>query len=123
MAEANGRPTLDLIRGAAALDEDCPRVLKALGAISLEDLGWRRPDRITLLIPMRGVYQGNTDEYLLRLGFQAYRKWPPSAQFVNTETLAYVSPADQNFVPRLTSPECQTHVAYKRNGNDPGIQL
>ena len=118
MAKANEQPTLDVQAGAAALDEDSPRVLRLLEASSLEQLGWSRPNRLSLLVPMSGTYQDNKDEYLLRLGFQAYRKWPPSAQFVNPETLAYVYPQDQHFVPKLTSPECHTHVAHQRNARE-----
>lgn len=123
MAKANEQPTLDVQAGAAALDEDIPRVLRLLRASSLEELGWSRPNRLSLLVPMSGTYQDTKDEYLLRLGFQAYRKWPPSAQFVNPETLAYVYPQDQHFVPKLTSPECHSHVAHQRNPQSNKIQL
>lgn len=121
MATANVSPTLDAESGAAALDQDIPRVLKLEGVSSLEELGWSRPTKLTLFVPMRGILAGKTDEYLLSLGFQAYRKWPPSARFVNPETRTYSYPQDQHYVPRLTSPECQTHIAYPRS---PGtIQL
>jgi hypothetical protein len=123
MAKANEQPTLDVQAGAAALDEDIPRVLKLLEASSLEELGWSRPNKLSLLVPMSGMYQDNKDEYLLRLGFQAYRKWPPSAQFVNPATLAYVYPQDQHFVPKLASPECHAHVAHQRNPASSKIQL
>ena len=103
---------MDLEAGTAALEEDLPRVLKMLGATSMEDLGWSRPNKLTLLIPLSGIYQGHTDDYLLRLGFQAYRAWPPSAQFVNPETQSYSCPQDQHHVPRLTSEECRTHIEY-----------
>jgi hypothetical protein len=114
MAAANAAPTLDSLAGAAALDEDIPRVLKLEGVASLEDLGWSRPNRLTLLVPMKGVRAGNTDAFLLRLGFHAYRRWPPSAQFVNPQTQAYAYPQDQHHVPVLCSPECHTHTAYPR---------
>ncbi len=123
MARANEQPTLDIQAGAAAIDEDIPRVLRILGASSLEQLGWSRPNRLSLLVPMVGIHQGIKDEYLLRLGFQAYRKWPPSAQFVNPETLSYVVPQDQHFVPKLTSPECHTHTAYQRTPQGSKAQL
>jgi hypothetical protein len=123
MAQANEQPTLDVQAGAAALDEDLPRVLRLLNASSLEDLRWARPTRLSLLVPMSGVFHDKKDEYVLRLGFQAYRKWPPSAQFVNPTTSAYIYPQDQHFVPKLTSPECQTHVAYQRTPQSNRIQL
>jgi hypothetical protein len=111
MAKANELPTLDVQAGAAALDEDIPRVLRVLGASSIEELGWSRPNKLKLLVPMYGACQGEKEEYTLRLGFQAYRRWPPSAQFVNPATLDYAYPQDQHFVPKLTSPECRTHIA------------
>ena len=123
MAVAGEQPTLDVQAGAAALDEDIPRVLRVLGAMSLEELGWSRPDKLSLLVPMMGVYQDKEDEYLLRLGFQAYRRWPPSAQFVDPVTLSYVCPHDQHFVPRIASPECHTHTAYQRTPQSNKIQL
>ena len=78
----------------------------------MEELGWSRPNKLTLLIPLSGVYQGHSDDYTLRLGFQAYRTWPPSAQFVNPQTQSYSYPQDQHFVPQLTSGECRTHAEY-----------
>ncbi len=123
MARANELPTQDLHAGAAALDEDIPRVLRIMGASSLEELGWSRLNKLSLLVPMAGTYQGNEDSYLVRLGFQAYRKWPPSAQFVNPETKSYVYPDDQRFVPKLTSSECYTHVAYRRTPQAAPVQL
>lgn len=121
MATAAVAPTVDVLAGAAALDEDIPRVLQIEGATSLEELGWRRPNRLALLVPMRGTLAGTTDTYLLRLGFQAYRRGPPSAQFVNPGTLSYTYPQDQHHVPRLTSPECHTHIAYPKGAST--IQL
>jgi hypothetical protein len=121
MAAAGAAPTLDVLAGAVALDEDIPRVLKLEGVSSLGELGWSRPNRLSLLVPMKGIRAGVTDEYLLRLGFQAYRKWPPSAQFVNPDTQAYAHPQDQHHVPVLTSPECQTHIAYPKGAGT--IQL
>lgn len=123
MARANELPTQDLQAGAAALDEDVPRVLRILAVPSLEDLGWSRPNKLSLLVPMTGTHQGNEENYLLRLGFQAYRKWPPSAQFVNPESKVYVYPDDQRFVPRLTSPECYTHAAYRPTPQASPVQL
>ena len=63
---------------------------------------------------MTGSLNGGMDNYLLRLDFQAYRTWPPSAQFVNPETGVYSHPDDKRFIPRLTSSECHTHDAYAR---------
>ncbi len=114
MAQANERPAVDVQAGLAALEEDIPRVLRLLEKSSIEELGWSRPNKLSLLIPMTGVLQGKADNYTLRLGFQAYRKWPPSAQFVNPQTGAYAHPDDQQHIPKLTSGECHTHAAYPR---------
>lgn len=123
MAKAGVAPTMDVQAGLQALEEDLPRVLRIEGVSSLDELGWFRPSKLALLVPMTGTRSGRTDEYLLRLGFQAYRKWPPSAQFVNPETRAYQYPDDQHHVPKLTSAECRTHVNYGGNASNPGRQL
>jgi hypothetical protein len=122
MAQANVLPVMDPMAGAAAFAEDLPRVLKVLGATSLEAIGWRQPDKLTLLVPLKGVKNGATDEYLLRLGFQAYRSWPPSAQFVDPQTLSYRGPQDQHVMPQLASGECRTHPGYPSPSRGP-IQL
>lgn len=116
MAKANERPVIDTMAGLAALEEDLPRVLDVLGATSIESLGWSRPSKLALHIPMKGTFSSVTDEFLLRLGFQAYRAWPPSAQFINPATGTYTFPQDTHHVPRLTSNECQTHTGYDRPG-------
>lgn len=123
MAKANERPTIDVQAGLAALEEDLPRILHLLEAPSIEELGWSRPNKLSLLIPMAGTFNEKVDEYVLRLGFQSYRAWPPSAQFVNPQTGTYVYPQDQQFVPKLSSPECQTHVAYEPRPGGGKIQL
>jgi hypothetical protein len=122
MVQVNVQPAMDPMAGAAAFAEDLPRVLKVLGAKSLEELGWTQPDKLTLLVPLKGVKNGVTDEYLLRLGFQAYRTGPPSAQFVDPQTLRYRFPHDQHVMPQLTSQECRTHPGYPSPGRGP-IQL
>jgi hypothetical protein len=114
MPRASGSPVQDIRAGASALDEDLQRVLKFEGASRVEDLGWTKPDLLRLLVPMTGVLKGVRDDYLLRLGFQCYRNHPPSAQFVNPDTLDYAYPRDQHHVPILNSPECQTHIAYPK---------
>jgi len=43
--------------------------------------------------------------------------------FVNPETKSYVYPDDQRFVPKLTSSECYTHVAYRRTPQAAPVQL
>jgi hypothetical protein len=116
MARANAPPTMDAMAGAAALDQDLPRVLRALDAVSLDALGWSRPNRLSLIVPMTGVHLGKSEAFTLKLAFQAYRTWPPSAQFVNPETLAYNYPIDRQHVPILTSPGCHSHPEYDKPG-------
>jgi hypothetical protein len=116
MAVANVRPAVDVQAGLAAFEEDLPRVLRALDAVTLDSLGWSRPNKMSLLVPMTGLLGGSVDQFVLRLGFAAYRTWPPSAQFVNPETGAFVYPQDQHHIPKLTSQECHTHAAYARPG-------
>lgn len=112
MAQANVRPQLDVHAGRAAVEEDLPRVLHVLEAPSLEALGWSRPNKLTLLVPIVGVHQAKSESFLLKLGFQAYRTWPPSAQFVNPQTCDYIQQQDRHHVPKLTHSGCHTHPEY-----------
>src|SRR5690348_14341481 len=86
-------------RAQAALEADLPRVLRGR---TLEEAGWKRPDALTLLVPLAGEREdGTVDEFLLRLQFGYYRDWPPSAQFVNPETGTYRYPDDVRWLPRI----------------------
>ena len=107
-------PQLDPKAGLQAFEEDVPKVLKILGASSIEELGWKR-DNLFLMIPMTAELNGQSDKFLLRLGFHGYREWPPSAKFVNPETGDYQYPDDQHHVPQLDSPACRTHLAYQKS--------
>ena len=113
MVKSGTLPTIDLAAGAAALEKDIPRVLDLLEAPSLEALGWSRPNKTVLLVPMQAGPPGAQEHFLLRLGFQAYRTCPPSAQFVNPVTKAFAPPDDRIHVPKLTSDECRTHINYQ----------
>jgi hypothetical protein len=124
MVKAGESPSMDPSAGLAALEEDLPKVLRFLEAPTIEALGWSRPNKLNLLIPMTAERGRIVDNYTLRLAFHGYRRYPPGAQFVNPETLRYDYPLDQIHVPKLTSQECHTHVAYPRPGNpDEKIQL
>lgn len=112
MAQANVQPRVDVQAGLLALEEDLPRVLEVLDATSLDALGWTRPNKLTLLIPIAGKYQNKEEAFLLKLGFQAYRMWPPSAQFVNPQSGAYEQRVDRHHVPKLTHSGCHTHPEY-----------
>ncbi|MER8842844.1 hypothetical protein NKH86_29915 [Mesorhizobium sp. M0913] len=121
MASHGVRPTIDLQAGTQVLDQHLPRVLSFRGQ-TIEELGWSRPSDRTLLVPMRGTFGGNTEEYLLRLDFLAGSDWPPSARFVNPATLDYAGLAEQHHLPQLTSPEVHVHPAYQ-NPSGQKIQL
>lgn len=112
MARHGERPTLDLAAGRAVLAEDLPRVLRFLDAGSPEQLGWRQVDARTLLVPVSGFHVGHRDEFVLRLQFLAGRDWPPSAKFVNPETLDYQIPQDFRHLPILEANEVRVHTSY-----------
>lgn len=121
MPAANGAPLIDVAVGAAAFDRDLSKVMALKGVTSPKELGWSRPNRLTLLVALSKSMEATSESFMLKLGFQAYPRWPPSAQFVNPTTLEYRYPEDQPHVPKLTSPECHTHVAYQ--GSAGQIQL
>lgn len=112
MASHSVRPSLDLAAGKQVLEQHLPRVLN-FKKQTVEELGWRLHNDRTLLVPMSGTYQGDTEEYLLRLEFLTGVDWPPSARFVNPETLDYRLNFDRHHLPKLTSGEVQTHPAYE----------
>src|SRR6266496_4143176 len=96
----------------AALEEDLPVVLKGR---TLEDVGWKRLDPLTLLVPMVGERPGQPDDpYLLRLGFGYYREWPASALFVNPETNDYRLGEDTKWLPKIEGTnEIAVHADYQ----------
>ena len=121
MAEKGKLPTMDPLQGRESLEHDLPVVLTVLGHASLAEAGWVKADALTLLIPVSGIIGERVDHYLLKLGFHAYRAWPPSAQFVNPETRGYKYPEDIHHVPILESPEIHVHPQYGAQGRH--IQL
>lgn len=110
MAAPQQRPTLDLAAGRATLNDTLPLVLGFLGK-SLNEIGWERVDDTTLTVPMNAG-SGGADGFLLRLSFLTGRAWPPSAQFVNPETLEYDLRKDQQHVPKLQSAQVHTHCTF-----------
>ncbi|WP_130724199.1 hypothetical protein [Rhizobium ruizarguesonis] len=111
MASHSARPTLDLAAGRQVLEQQLPRVLTFTGQ-RIDELGWQRLSDRTLLVPMYGVHGETKERYLLRLDFLTGNDWPPSAKFVNPETLDYEMGTDQHHLPVLTSPEVHMHPAY-----------
>ncbi len=115
MAKEGETPVPDQTRGAEALREDLPKVLQRR---TLEEAGWCQPDLLTLLIPLFAQRDGQTtDFFLLRLYFNCYPIWPPSAQFINPQTLKYVVSVDKKWLPKIEgSPEIAVHDNYSNQG-------
>jgi hypothetical protein len=98
-------------RAQTALEADLPVVLRGR---TLEEVGWQRPDPLTLLVPLVGVREDKTtDEFFLRLQFGYYPDWPASAQFVNPDTRAFRHPDDVRWLPRIEGTnEIAVHANY-----------
>ena len=109
-------------RAVDAIEAHLPVVLRGR---TLEEVGWERPDPLTLLIPVPGnTADGAWDDYLLRLGFLYYPDWPPSTQFVNPETRAYRFPEDKCWLPKIEGTgEIAVHAQYDLPNNAGKIQL
>jgi hypothetical protein len=116
VASYTERPALDLGAGRAVLDKDVPKALERVGAASLAELGWSRPNPHTLLVPITGTVGDKTEAYLLKLHFRTGRDWPPGAQFVNPETLDYTYPKDVCHLPILEASHAHVHPHYNSNG-------
>lgn len=115
MAEVGKEPIPNTpVLAIETLDRHMPLVLRGK---TLEEMGWERPDLLTLLVPLRAVNaNGSADEYLLRLHFGYYPEWPPSAQFVNPITREYKYPDDMRWLPRIEGTnEIQVHPNYDNN--------
>ena len=116
MAKAGTAPILATPSDAiAAFERD---LIKALRNRTLEEAGWRRLDDMTLLVPLQGRQaNGTIDDYLLRLGFAYYPDWPPTAQFVNPQTLNYDKATDKCWLPKIDGcPEIAVHPDYQNRG-------
>jgi hypothetical protein len=97
------------------VEKDLPSVLRGR---TLEEVGWLRPDPLTLLIPLAGTRaNGIEDPYVLRLRFGYYPEWPPSALFVNPDTREYAYPGDLTWLPSISgTPEIQIHANHNPIG-------
>jgi hypothetical protein len=107
-------PVQDIAQGEAAFAADLRRFL---GQRTLDEVGWAMPDGLTLLVPLFGTRtDGSKDPYLLRLFFDHYPTWPPSALFVNPLTLSYKFPDDVLWVPQAANhQEIAFHTNYPGN--------
>lgn len=109
--------TADPLEARAALDKDLAQVLHVRGVASLEELGWRRPKPLVLLIPLKGAQGDTTDSFLAELSFAYYPEWPPKVRFVNPETLDFKNPVDLCWVPRIEGYSAiATHKEYSGGG-------
>jgi hypothetical protein len=108
-------PVQDIAQGQQAFAQHLDRVLRGR---SLDEVGWAKPDDLTLLVPLFGTTAaGRKDTYLLRLFFDHYPTWPPSALFVNPLTLEYQLPDDGKWVPQAPGhPEIAFHTDYAGKG-------
>jgi len=106
-------PVQDIAQGQAAFAADLSRFL---GQRSIDEVGWAKPDELTLLVPLFATRaDGGKDPYLLRLYFDHYPTWPPSALFVNPLTVTYKFPDDIQWVP-----QADNHQEIKFHTNYPG---
>jgi hypothetical protein len=108
-------PVQDIAQGRDAFARHLQR---ALHNRALEEVGWAKPDDLTLLVPLFGTTaQGRMDAYLLRLYFDHYPTWPPSALFVNPLTLEYRLPDDKKWMPQADGhQEIAFHTDYTGKG-------
>ena len=91
-------PVQNVHEGREAFARDLKKVL---GADSLAERNWAQPDELTLHVPLFATTpKDQVDWYLLRLYFDHYPKFPPSAQFINPITQTYEYPRDVMWVPR-----------------------
>jgi hypothetical protein len=107
-------PVQDIARGSAAFAADLRLVLRGR---TLDDIGWAQLDALTLLVPLFGTKaDGTKDAYMLRLYFDHYPVWPPSALFVDPLTLGYKFPDDVKWVPKASGhQEIAFHTNYSNN--------
>lgn len=85
---------------------------------TLSEVGWKRPNPLTLLIPLTAIREdGGQDEYLFRFYFGYYPEWPPSVRAVNPETSEFRYPEDNRWVPRVQgTSELGFHPQYQNVG-------
>lgn len=107
-------PVQDIARGQQVFAQHLDGALRGR---SLDEVGWAKPDDMTLLVPLFGTTAaGRKDAYLLRLYFDHYPAWPPSALFVNPLTLEYRLADDAKWVPQSSgNQEIAFHTNYGGN--------
>lgn len=104
-------------KAAAAFEEHLRAYLKFLNAHDVSDLGIKVTDPLTMIVPLTGTGNGHSDEYTLRMNFGYYPEWPPSARFVNPETLLYENGKDTKWLPKIQGTnEIAVHPDYNGQG-------
>jgi hypothetical protein len=71
-----------------------------LAGDTLKSRGWDRANDLTLFVPVRAGVEAQ-DHYLLRLGFEYYADWPPTARFVNPDTREFDPARDLYWLPKV----------------------
>lgn len=108
-------PIQDVHAGRQAFARDLERYLDGR---SLTELGWDRPDDLTLLVPLFAILpSGERDLYLLKLVFDYYPAHPPRAKFINPLTRDYQVGLDIMWVPRG---EGMSDLGFHANYNNGG---
>jgi len=116
MAQASVRPIANVQLGREKLEQHLPLVL---GDQSLEQRGWTRLNAVTLVVPVHAGLDG-ADDFFLRLGFEYYGEWPPTACFVNPVTLSFAPDGDLYWLPvMIGDPGFAVHAkhAYENQTN------
>ncbi len=104
----------DPIEAAQALDAHLALYLRARGVNRLEELGWTRPTKLMLHIP---IVAGQEDRFLLEFIFTHYPEWPPRVRFVNPESKRFEYPGDMCWVPKIEQTQAiAIHETYEDGG-------
>ena len=119
MASAKALPVVvNPLIACAAYEEDLENVLKGRH-VTVEESGWTRLHSLGLLVPIKAKRPGSSapDQFYLRLEFQYYPEWPPSAQFVNPATNVYSGGNDLYWLPKIEgTDEIRIHENYSGHG-------
>jgi len=119
MASAKTLPVVvNPLVACAAFEDDLEKVLKGRH-VTFEESSWTRLHSLGLLVPIKANRTGSSeaDQFYLRLEFQYYPEWPPSAQFVNPATKVYSGGNDLYWLPKIEgTDEIRTHENYQGHG-------
>lgn len=113
-----GKPVLNTpSKAASAFEGDLLRYMTFRNATTPGEVGMRVLDPLTLIVPLTATGNSKKDDYTLRLHFGYYPEWPPSAQFVNPDTLIYDKTSDLKWLPLVQgTTELAVHADYSGQG-------